>query len=85
MSSVLNNFNSTWFYVGGLTTENTQSGPGLAVYLAELGFGTGSGVGQVNVKYSASGCTLTEQSGSPYAGSSGSYVFSVGAFPPRPF
>jgi hypothetical protein len=85
MSSVLNNFDNTWFYVGGLTTENTQSGPGVAVYLAELGFGTGSGVGQVNVKYSTSGCTLTEHSGSPYAGSSGSYVFSVGSFPPRPF
>jgi len=85
MSSVLNNFDNTWFYVGSLTEENTQSGPGEAVYLAELGFGTGSGVGQVNVKYSASGCTLTEQSGSPYAGSSGSYVFSVGAYPPRPF
>ena len=85
MSSALNNFNNTWFYVGGLTTENTQSGPGLAVYLAELGFGTGSGVGQVNVKYSASGCTLTEAKTSPYAGSSGSSVFSVGSFPPRPF
>ena len=85
MSSVLKNFGSTWFYVGGLTEENTQSGPGVAVYLAELGFGTGSGVGQVNVKYSASGCTLTESTSSPYAGSSGSYVFSVGAYPPRPF
>src|ERR1700722_9174184 len=85
MSGVLKNFNSSWFYVGGLSTENTQTGPGLAVYLAELGFGTGSGVGQVNVKYSASGCTLTEATSSPYAGSSNSYVFSLGSYPPRPF
>lgn len=85
MSAVLKNFNSAWFYVGGLTTENTQTGNGTAVYLAELGFGTGSGVGQVGVKTTASGCTMTESTNSPYAGSSGSYVFSVGSYPPRPF
>jgi hypothetical protein len=86
MSAVLNDFNSTWFYVGGLTTENAQTGNGTAVYLAELGFGSGSGVGQVNVKATKSGgCTLTEAKTSPYAGSSGSYVFSVGSYPPRPF
>ena len=83
MSAVLKNFNNTWFYVGGLTTQNTQTGNGTAVYLAELGF-TGSGVGQVNVKTTTSGCTLTETKGSPYADPTG-FVLSVGSFPPRPF
>jgi len=85
MSATLKNFNSTWFYVGGLSTENTLTGNGTAVYLAELGFGSGAGVGQVNVKASKSSCSLTEAAKSPYAGSSGSYVFSIGSYPPRPF
>jgi hypothetical protein len=87
MSAVLSGFNTNWFYAGGLTTENTQSGNGTAVYVAEFGFpGTegASSIGQVNVKSSSSGCTLTEAKSSPYANPTG-FVLSVGSYPPRPF
>jgi hypothetical protein len=87
MSAVLSGFATNWFYAGGLTTENTQTGNGTAVYVAELGFpGTegASSIGQVNVKSSTSSCTLTEAKGSPYANPTG-FVFSVGSYPPRPF
>ena len=86
MSAVLNEFDTDWFYLGGLTTENTQTGTGTAVYGAELGFPGNDGassVGQLNVKYTASGCSLTEAKTSPYANPG--FAMSVGSFPPRPF
>ncbi|MGD0512511.1 MAG: hypothetical protein ABSA29_04365 [Terriglobales bacterium] len=87
MSAVLSGFGTDWFYAGGLTTENTQTGNGTAVYVGELGFPGEEGessIGQVNVKSSGSGCTLTEAKGSPYANPTG-FVMSVGSYPPRPF
>jgi hypothetical protein len=87
MSAVLSGFGTDWFYAGGLTTENTQTGNGTAVYVGELGFPGEEGassIGQVNVKSTSSGCTLTEAKSSPYANPTG-FVFSVGSYPPRPF
>ncbi len=87
ISAVMNGYNTNWFYAGALTTENTQSGTGTAVYVGELGFPGSAGassVGQVNVKSTASGCSLTEPKSSPYANPTG-FVMSIGSVPPRPF
>jgi hypothetical protein len=86
ISSALSGFDTNWFYLGTLTTQNTQTGNGAYVYTGELGFGTtpGSGVGIVKVKATKSSCSLTEASFSP-AADNGAYVMGIAAYPPRPF
>lgn len=86
-SSPLKGFNTQWKYTLGLASALT-TGTGSILWVAEdsqNSFASGSSVGIVQIVSNSGKCALTELPNSPAADTASTALFSIGAYPPRPF
>jgi WD40 repeat protein len=81
-SLVLKGFGTNWTYTAALATAS-NTGEGGTVFVAESG--QNSGIGKVKIKLRNSGCTLTEEAGSPVADHNSPDLRSIATYPPRAF
>ena len=83
-SSPLKGFYSKFTYVGGVAME-LATGTGGLLYVPEFSTEERSYIGVLRFISTGTGCTLTETTHSPFAGTPASALLSIGVYPPRPF
>jgi len=83
-SSPLRGFYTEFTYVGAVATE-LATGTGGLLYVPEFSTEKRSYIGVLRFSSTGTGCTLTETTHSPFAGSPASALLSIGVYPPRPF
>ena len=83
-SSPLKGFYAEFTYIGAVATE-LATGMGGLLYVPEFSTEKTSYIGVLRFLSTGTGCTLTETTHSPFAGSPASALLSIGVYPPRPF
>lgn len=85
VSKTLRGFDQSWSLLGALALENNGVGTGSAIYVAEWGQNTGSGIGELRINANGSKCTLTERKASPFEDKHSPGLLSISSYPPRSF